>query len=423
MFVLADVNPYLEAPKWLNSGDTAWQLTAATFVGMQSIPGLAILYARARKEEMGAQLGGHGVLRLRRRALELVAARLQHELRQSGKARSGNSLGACRHSRSRALAVLRDRTIGRAARSERYARAPFPGLGDDLFPIRLRGDHADLDRGFGFRTHELQGVDDLRAGVEFDRVLDRRILAVGRRLARATRCRRLLRRLRDSSCGWCFGIRRGCGCRSAFARRSTRFRTEQPDHGFCRRGHSVARLERLQRRRPIFRQCRCRRGRAQHQHRDGNGAAGVARRGYVRNRQTQRGFDDQRHDRRPCRDHAVRRLRQRLWCNRRRRGDDHSVAYAELSRQAFVHEEGRRHVLGVAHARRCGLGRRPHGGSLGRSEHDRIRRQSGGRKERCHRDRLGLVLRRRPHAIHPSSGSGAPSSSSPTSSARSSSSR
>src|SRR5580658_5594463 len=51
MFVLADVNPYLEAPKWLSAGDTSWQLTAATFVGMQSIPGLAILYGGLVKKK------------------------------------------------------------------------------------------------------------------------------------------------------------------------------------------------------------------------------------------------------------------------------------------------------------------------------------------------------------------------------------
>lgn len=33
------------SPPWLNSGDTAWQLTAATLVGLMSVPGLAILYA------------------------------------------------------------------------------------------------------------------------------------------------------------------------------------------------------------------------------------------------------------------------------------------------------------------------------------------------------------------------------------------
>jgi ammonium transporter, Amt family len=32
-------------PPWLNPGDNAWQLAAASLVGLQSIPGLAVLYA------------------------------------------------------------------------------------------------------------------------------------------------------------------------------------------------------------------------------------------------------------------------------------------------------------------------------------------------------------------------------------------
>src|SRR5258708_1711804 len=39
------------SPNWLNSGDTAWQLTAATLVGLQSVPGLAILYAGLMKRK------------------------------------------------------------------------------------------------------------------------------------------------------------------------------------------------------------------------------------------------------------------------------------------------------------------------------------------------------------------------------------
>jgi Amt family ammonium transporter len=31
-------------PSWLNPGDNAWQMTAATFVGLMSLPGLAVLY-------------------------------------------------------------------------------------------------------------------------------------------------------------------------------------------------------------------------------------------------------------------------------------------------------------------------------------------------------------------------------------------
>jgi len=35
---------WLSYPSWLNAGDNAWQMTSATFVGLMSLPGLAILY-------------------------------------------------------------------------------------------------------------------------------------------------------------------------------------------------------------------------------------------------------------------------------------------------------------------------------------------------------------------------------------------
>ena len=31
-------------PSWLNAGDNSWQMTAATLVGLMSIPALAVLY-------------------------------------------------------------------------------------------------------------------------------------------------------------------------------------------------------------------------------------------------------------------------------------------------------------------------------------------------------------------------------------------
>jgi ammonium transporter, Amt family len=34
----------IPSAKWLDTGDNAWQLAAATFVGLQSIPGLTVLY-------------------------------------------------------------------------------------------------------------------------------------------------------------------------------------------------------------------------------------------------------------------------------------------------------------------------------------------------------------------------------------------
>ncbi|PNX75635.1 ammonium transporter 3 member 1-like protein, partial [Trifolium pratense] len=38
------------SPEWMNKGDNAWQLTAATMVGLQSIPGLVILYGSLVKK-------------------------------------------------------------------------------------------------------------------------------------------------------------------------------------------------------------------------------------------------------------------------------------------------------------------------------------------------------------------------------------
>ncbi len=41
------------AQSYLNTGDTAWQLTAATLVGLMSIPGLAVLYFGVMKKKWG----------------------------------------------------------------------------------------------------------------------------------------------------------------------------------------------------------------------------------------------------------------------------------------------------------------------------------------------------------------------------------
>ncbi|XP_073262243.1 LOW QUALITY PROTEIN: ammonium transporter 2 member 5-like [Populus alba] len=43
------------SPEWFNKADNAWQLTAAALVGLQSIPGLMILYGGGVKEKMGCE--------------------------------------------------------------------------------------------------------------------------------------------------------------------------------------------------------------------------------------------------------------------------------------------------------------------------------------------------------------------------------
>ena len=45
MIHLIGATSYVPYPSWLNPADNTWQITAATFVGLMSLPGLAVLYA------------------------------------------------------------------------------------------------------------------------------------------------------------------------------------------------------------------------------------------------------------------------------------------------------------------------------------------------------------------------------------------
>ncbi|KAI3982059.1 hypothetical protein MKX01_018965 [Papaver californicum] len=47
----SNLSPTEASPLWLNKGDNAWQLTAATFVGLQSVPGLILLYGAGVKKK------------------------------------------------------------------------------------------------------------------------------------------------------------------------------------------------------------------------------------------------------------------------------------------------------------------------------------------------------------------------------------
>jgi ammonium transporter, Amt family len=48
---MGDKSMLVPSPKWLDTGSNAWQLAAATFVGLQSIPGLAVLYGGVVKKK------------------------------------------------------------------------------------------------------------------------------------------------------------------------------------------------------------------------------------------------------------------------------------------------------------------------------------------------------------------------------------
>src|ERR1700740_224054 len=42
---LIGATSFVPYPSWLNPADNTWQITAAPFVGLMSLPGLAVLYA------------------------------------------------------------------------------------------------------------------------------------------------------------------------------------------------------------------------------------------------------------------------------------------------------------------------------------------------------------------------------------------
>jgi Amt family ammonium transporter len=48
---MGDFMALVPSPQWLNEGDNAWQLAAATFVALQSIPGLVVLYGGVVKKK------------------------------------------------------------------------------------------------------------------------------------------------------------------------------------------------------------------------------------------------------------------------------------------------------------------------------------------------------------------------------------
>ncbi len=70
-------------PSWLDTGSNAWMLTAATLVGLMSLPGLAVFYGGLAKKRFVVNTL-HSVLRVRLCAAGVVAFRIQFRVRARG---------------------------------------------------------------------------------------------------------------------------------------------------------------------------------------------------------------------------------------------------------------------------------------------------------------------------------------------------
>ena len=201
-------------PSWLNAGDNAWQMTAATFVGLMSLPGLAVLYGGVMQKRWSVNsmmltfvafcsCWSPGVCGRSRWA----SAARSPRLRCSGKGFFDTFWG-------KSGSVLSDRGRGGPGdHSVDHGRpaVPLPRGLARVLPVRVRGDHADPDARLGARADQLQGVDPVRAAVDHVRLHGQRVPDLGRRLLRRARRAGLLRWLCDPS--------RGRGLRASSRRR------------------------------------------------------------------------------------------------------------------------------------------------------------------------------------------------------------
>ena len=249
------------SPQWLDTGDNAWQLAAATFVGLQSIPGLTVLYGGIVKKKWAINSAFMSMY-------AFASVLVVWVLFDYNMAFGPQWLPFLGHAESRDIGRLHDRSGDHSRGGVRHAAARLSDGDAHLLPVRVRRDHRHHPGGLGSRPDELHRLDDLLPGVDDARLYCRGVQPLGRRLARRPWRRGLLGRLCHPSRRRNLGLRRRLGRGPKASGRPRPFPAEQPSDHAGRRRHPVARLERLQRRRPLLRQRRRRRGGAQHQHRD-----------------------------------------------------------------------------------------------------------------------------------------------------------
>ena len=181
MPVLA-VAEWLSYPSWLNPGDNAWQMTAATLVGLMSVPGLAVLYGGVMQKRWSVN---SMMLTFVAFSLVLVAWVLWAFKMGFGSPigkgtgffdtflEPGSILG---HVGEEGQALVPSITTGPPFH--------FPTATAGLLPVRVRSDHADPDAGIGARADQLQGLDPVRADLDHGRLHGQRVPDLGRRLLR-----------------------------------------------------------------------------------------------------------------------------------------------------------------------------------------------------------------------------------------------
>ena len=171
-------------PDFVNPGDNAWQLTAATLVGLMSVPGLVVLYGGVMQKRWSVNSMMMAFVAF---ALVLIVWVLYGFKMAFGSplhifgadsgffsamwGTPGSVLGT---GAEQAQAVIPSITTGPAFN--------FPPADAGLFPVRVRGDHADPDARIGARPDQLPGLDPVRDPLVEHHLHGQRLPDLGRRL-------------------------------------------------------------------------------------------------------------------------------------------------------------------------------------------------------------------------------------------------
>ena len=177
-------------PDFVNPGDNAWQLTAATLVGLMSVPGLVVLYGGVMQKRWSVNSMMMAFVAF---ALVLIVWVLygfkmafgspmhifgadSGFFAQCGEPRAGSGDGC-------------GAIAGGDPLDNHRAGVQFPPTDAGLFPVRVRGDHADPDARIGARPDQLPGLDPVRDPLVEHRLHRQRVPDLGRRLVGGSRAR------------------------------------------------------------------------------------------------------------------------------------------------------------------------------------------------------------------------------------------
>ena len=232
MIHLIGATAYVPYPSWLNPADNTWQITAATFVGLMSLPGLAVLYASIVPKKWAVNVLA---MMFAGFSLVLVAWFLWEYKLGFGDTSIGGGVhlvngvvtqtqnagttGTWQHFFENFLGKpgpITSASVNRAGEfgGQHHHPVPLPDLVTGLLPVRVRGHHAAAVPGQRARPDQVQRLVPAGPAVVDLRLLRGRLPALGRRLLRPGGCARLLRWVRHPHVGRSVRLRGRLGPRA-----------------------------------------------------------------------------------------------------------------------------------------------------------------------------------------------------------------